>query len=139
MVFFPLDCVLRGFPAAAHVQCASPQNLVRSCPKKKIHIYELDTHPLHQLLVDGFDNSRTHSAPEIRGNGCVVHAEIDRFGFGPIIFHQAGSTVLQRVVVFFLPTVEADRLRIAIQFRSQAIGRPKVSVSRRLPLYFRRR
>jgi len=29
MAFFPLDCVLRGFPAAAYVQYASPQTLVR--------------------------------------------------------------------------------------------------------------
>jgi len=43
MTFFPLYCVLREFSAAAYVKYASPQTLVRPCPAKKIHIYELDT------------------------------------------------------------------------------------------------
>ncbi|MGD9071735.1 MAG: hypothetical protein PVI69_08215, partial [Desulfobacterales bacterium] len=41
--FFSLDCVLRGFPAAAYTKYASPQTLERPCPAKKILIYELDT------------------------------------------------------------------------------------------------
>jgi hypothetical protein len=43
MVFLPPGSVLRGFPAAAYIKYASPQTLVRPCPAKKIHIYELDT------------------------------------------------------------------------------------------------
>ena len=54
MAFFPLDYVLRGFPAAAYIQYASPQTLVRSCPAKKIHIYELDTQQCNQIIADGY-------------------------------------------------------------------------------------
>ena len=53
MVFFPLDGVLRGFPAAAYIKYASPQTLVRPCPAKKILIYELDTQQGLKKIVDG--------------------------------------------------------------------------------------
>ena len=53
MAIFPLDCVLRGFPAAAYVKYASPQTLVRPCPAKKLLIYGLDTLQCHQKAMDG--------------------------------------------------------------------------------------
>jgi len=43
MVFFPLDFVLRGFPAAVYHLYTSLKTLVRPWPAKKILIYELDT------------------------------------------------------------------------------------------------
>ncbi len=55
MVFFPLNCVLRGFPAAAYIKYASPQTLVRPCPAKKIHIYELDTEKCLKKIADGHE------------------------------------------------------------------------------------
>jgi hypothetical protein len=53
MAFFPLNSVLRGFPAAAYVKYASPQTLVRPCPAKNILIYEVDTRQYHHTFVDG--------------------------------------------------------------------------------------
>ncbi len=53
MVFFPLGGVLRVFPAAAYIKYASPQTLVRPCPAKKIHIYELDTEKCLKKIADG--------------------------------------------------------------------------------------
>ncbi len=37
--YFPLDCVLRGFPAAAYIKYASPQTAYAALPSEKIHIY----------------------------------------------------------------------------------------------------
>ncbi len=53
MVFFTLDSVLRGFPAAAYTEYASPQTLVRPCPPQKILISELDIFKCHNLIADG--------------------------------------------------------------------------------------
>jgi hypothetical protein len=43
MAIFPLNGVLRGFPAAAYKKYASPEILVRPCSAKKLLISELDT------------------------------------------------------------------------------------------------
>jgi hypothetical protein len=43
MALFLPSVVLRGFPAAAYIEYASPQILVRPCSTKKILISELDT------------------------------------------------------------------------------------------------
>jgi hypothetical protein len=55
MVFFPLDVVLRGFPAAAYIKYASLQTLVRLYPAKKIRIYELDTQQCLKKITDGHE------------------------------------------------------------------------------------
>jgi len=55
MVFFPLDGVLRGFPAAAYIKYASLQTLVWPCPAKKIRIYELDTQPCLKKIADRYE------------------------------------------------------------------------------------
>jgi hypothetical protein len=60
MVFFSLDGVLRGFPAATYIKYASLQTLVRPGPAKKIRIYELDTLPCLKKIADGHELTERH-------------------------------------------------------------------------------
>jgi len=53
MALFARICVLRGFPAAAYREVASPKTLVRPCSGQKLLIYELETHRAFFTIVDG--------------------------------------------------------------------------------------
>jgi hypothetical protein len=57
MVFFSLDCVLRGFSTTAYIKYASSQTLVRPCPAKKIHIYESDAEMALHDIGRALDNN----------------------------------------------------------------------------------
>jgi hypothetical protein len=65
MALFPPSGVLRGFPAAAYTQYASPQTLVRPCSTKKLLISEVVTFnkrgsiPKDVAIFSGFKGSRS--------------------------------------------------------------------------------
>ncbi len=59
MALFARICVLRGFPAAAYREYASPNTLVRPRSEQKLLIYELETHRAHFIIVDGHYLMRT--------------------------------------------------------------------------------
>ena len=53
MVLFVRIYVLRGFPASAYREYASPKTLVRPWSEQKLLIYELETHRAYFAIVDG--------------------------------------------------------------------------------------
>ena len=59
MVFFPMDFVLRGFPAAPYFVYASPKTLMRPCPTKKNLIYEYG-----------------YCSPTLRDDACAFRTEM---------------------------------------------------------------
>jgi hypothetical protein len=78
-----------------------PQNLFRPCPTRNNPIYVLDTHPHHQLPVDGLEivNS-ARDTPEFGGTGTPYTLMSTGLVIGSIIFTCQNRRRRKRGVVF---------------------------------------